>query len=523
VEFARRTVAGVGRTLITVGVLLLLFVSYQLWGTGLRYAGAQERQDKEFAKTLGSELPTVRNIEELPLGPFGGTSAPGSLALDPPATTVAATGETITFGNPGGLVVDTTVPTTTSAAPTTAPATTVPATAKVSGTTKVSATTTLAPPTTLAATTTVKPTPTTKPVPTVPKPPATTRPFVSAKDAAKIAGRGARQRPKKGEVVAQILIPKLGLSDTVIEGTEVQDLKKGPGHYRGTPMPGNPGNASIAGHRTTYGAPFLTLDELKPGDPIYVVTEQGRFRYKVREQEDGTGHLIVNPKDNSVLADAPGENRLTLTTCNPRYSARERLIVIADLDGEAAEAEVFLPEPEPVPVGASLAAEPEEDPSTIAPSTAAPTTAATTTSTTTTIPETTTAPVDSLSPSTVATSTTSTTLIPATTTVAPTTPTTVIPTTVIPTTTVPETRLSNDAHRGSTFGFWWFRGPGSTWRTTMMWALLCGVIWLAAWFIARGRRFARQAMVYAPVFLFIFLPALYFCYESLARLLPENV
>jgi len=136
--------------------------------------------------------------------------------------------------------------------------------------------------------------------------------------------------------VAILKIPKLGLEKAVIEGVGVPELKKGPGHYPNTPMPGQPGNASIAGHRTTYGAPFFKLDELVQGDQILVTTRQGRFRYDVRESK------VVRPDENSVL-DNTGDDRLTLTTCNPRYSAAQRLIVVAALQGEAAE-----PPPEPV-------------------------------------------------------------------------------------------------------------------------------------------------------------------------------
>src|SRR5207302_2511071 len=97
-----------------------------------------------------------------------------------------------------------------------------------------------------------------------------------------------------------------------------------------TPMPGQPGNAAIAGHRTTYGAPFFNLNELQPGDPIFVTTRQGRFRYEVRETR------TVSPSQLSVLNPTP-DNRLTLTTCNPRFSASQRLVVVSQLIGEAAE------------------------------------------------------------------------------------------------------------------------------------------------------------------------------------------
>jgi len=133
----------------------------------------------------------------------------------------------------------------------------------------------------------------------------------------------------EGEAVAVIKIPRLGLEKAVVEGVGVDDLKKGPGHYPGTPLPGQPGNAAIAGHRTTYGAPFFRMDELKPNDPIFVTTRQGKFRYEVSEVR------AIKPTDIEVIKNTP-DNRLTLTTCHPRFSASQRLITIATLKGEAA-------------------------------------------------------------------------------------------------------------------------------------------------------------------------------------------
>lgn len=150
--------------------------------------------------------------------------------------------------------------------------------------------------------------------------------------------------PPEGEAVATIKIPKIGVDKTVVEGVSVGDLKKAPGHYPGTPMPGQPGNAAIAGHRTTYGAPFQNLDELAPGDTIFVTTLQGRFRYEVSKLE------VVKPSQVEVL-DPTDDNRLTLTTCHPEYSAAERLILTAALVGEAA---VPLPAPARAPRPASI-------------------------------------------------------------------------------------------------------------------------------------------------------------------------
>ena len=141
-------------------------------------------------------------------------------------------------------------------------------------------------------------------------------------------------RPVPGGAVGLIEIPKIGLDKAIVEGVGVAELKSGPGHYPATPMPGQPGNAAIAGHRTTYGAPFNRLDELVAGDAILVTTAQGEFRYEVESAQ------VVNPKQSEVL-DPTTDSRLTLTTCHPEFSAAQRLVLTAKLATPAA------PAPEP--------------------------------------------------------------------------------------------------------------------------------------------------------------------------------
>ena len=212
---AYRVIGAIGRTLIASGVLILLFVAYQLWGTGLQEARAQDDLRSAF-------FATTTTTTEAP------SSGPGS-------------GES-------------TSSTSTTAAP---------------------------------------------PVP-------------------------------QGEALAIIRIPRIGVDKAVVSGVSVSALKKGPGNYPNTPMPGQLGNAAIAGHRTTYGAPFYDLDQLEVGDEILVTTRQGDFRFEV----DRTS--IVRPSAFEVL-DATPEARLTLTTCHPRFSARQRLVVSAVLVGPEAE------------------------------------------------------------------------------------------------------------------------------------------------------------------------------------------
>ena len=201
----RRAVNAIGRFLLTAGLLLLLFVGYQLWGTGFYEA----RQQADLHAQFKADLLETRQAEQ-----------------------------------------------------------------PVSGTTTT----------------------------TTPLPP-----------------------PPEGDPVGVIRIPKIGLERTIVQGITVPDLRKGPGHYPDSPMPGQLGNAAIAGHRTTYGQPFNRLDELVPGDEITILTLHGTFKYAVTEQ------LVVSPHDVQVLDPTP-DATLTLTTCHPKYSASQRLVVKARLD-----------------------------------------------------------------------------------------------------------------------------------------------------------------------------------------------
>jgi sortase A len=153
--------------------------------------------------------------------------------------------------------------------------------------------------------------------------------------------------PGVGEPLAVLHVPRLGedWSRVVLEGTTEEQLAQGPGHYAGTAMPGEPGNVAVAGHRVGRGSPFLELDLLQPGDPIVVEVADGWFTYRVLadgQDPDGVpGRQIVTPDRVDVIAPTPGGaadaaptgSYLTLTTCHPRYSARQRLVVHAVLDG----------------------------------------------------------------------------------------------------------------------------------------------------------------------------------------------
>jgi sortase A len=233
----------VGRVVLVAGVLILLFVGYLLWGTGLKTARSQARLRTEFANA-------ERQVDRSP---------PTTLGNRPLRRT-------------GGLRI----------------------------------------------------------APRIPAPPA-------------------------GGPVGTINIPKIGLSMVVVQGTGTDQLEQGPGHYPGTPLPGERGNSAIAGHRTTYLHPFYNLNELAQGDPITVITVQGIFQYDVASMQ------AVLPSDVSVVRPTRWPT-LTLTTCNPRFSASQRLVVHAVLVASILAS--TKPHPKPAPTKA-----PQAHPSTPAPAT----------------------------------------------------------------------------------------------------------------------------------------------------------
>lgn len=214
-----RVVGAIGRLLLALGILLLLFVAYLLWGTGISESSHQSALKAEFKSALNEH----RHAQGISSGSTPTTSVPSSLVRE------------LVSGN----------------------------------------------------------------------------------------------APGEGQPIAVIDIAKIGVDKVVVQGTSTDDLHFGPGHYVGTPLPGQSGNVAIAGHRTTYGAPFYNLNQLSPGDFVVLTTLQGTFTYSVVRS------LIVAPSDTSVLSPSSAPT-LTLTTCNPRFSASQRLVVQADLTGTPA-------------------------------------------------------------------------------------------------------------------------------------------------------------------------------------------
>jgi sortase A len=139
-----------------------------------------------------------------------------------------------------------------------------------------------------------------------------------------VLARSLRRTVKEGQALGRIQIPAIGANYVVVQGTDAASLRKGPGHYPSTAMPGLPGTVAIAGHRTTYLAPFRHVDQLKAGDRITLTMPYARFTYDIQKTQ------IVKPTALWVTRSV-GYDRLVLSACHPLYSASHRIIVFARL------------------------------------------------------------------------------------------------------------------------------------------------------------------------------------------------
>ncbi|HWH96140.1 MAG TPA: class E sortase [Baekduia sp.] len=136
--------------------------------------------------------------------------------------------------------------------------------------------------------------------------------------------RSLQRRTAPGDAIGRLKIPRLGARFVMVKGSDPAELRKGPGTFDGTPLPGVGGTTAIAGHRTTYMAPFRHLDDLHRGDRITVEMPYGTFTYRVQRTR------IVAPNAVSVLRDV-GYDRLVLSACHPLFSAAQRILVVARL------------------------------------------------------------------------------------------------------------------------------------------------------------------------------------------------
>ena len=131
-----------------------------------------------------------------------------------------------------------------------------------------------------------------------------------------------RRSSKQGDPIARLRIPRLGLNEIVVNGTDTNTLKRGPGRYLGSAMPGEGELVYVAGHRTTYGAPFSKIDKLRKGDRVFVELPYANIEYVI------TGHRIVEATETSVLK-SKGREQLLLQACHPRFFASHRYIAYA--------------------------------------------------------------------------------------------------------------------------------------------------------------------------------------------------
>ena len=136
--------------------------------------------------------------------------------------------------------------------------------------------------------------------------------------------RAYRRLSAEGDALARLEIPKLGLDIVVVNGTDTADLRRGPGRHLATYMPGERELVYVAGHRTTYGAPFSAIDDLRPGDRVLLELPYATLEYRV------VGHRIVDDEELSVLRTRHREE-LALQACHPRFFASQRYIVYARL------------------------------------------------------------------------------------------------------------------------------------------------------------------------------------------------
>jgi sortase A len=370
-------VGGFGRVLIATGLLMFAFVGYQLWGTGIQTAQAQDSLQDQFHELLaGTSTTTVTTPVD----------------TDPAAT------------DPGASSTTSTVPT------------------------------------------------------------------------------AVDRHEANGAVLGKLTIPKMGLTDYYfVQGVGLSDLKKGPGHFKETPMPGQLGNAAIAGHRTTYGHPFYRLNDLEAGDLITVVTVDGTFVYKV------TDKVIVSPADYGKVIPTrnPDIATLTLATCHPAYTARKRLVVTAVLVPEQSDP-VMRPPAETGPATSeALPGEGDTIPGDSVPDTTGST----------------------VTGSTVTGSTVTGTTVTGTTVAGATTATTVVAV------------GGDNAAIDDSFSQGWFSDSAGI-PHAIGWGLVLASVTLGAYFV--GRRFKRLYVCFLVGFVPFFV-VLYFFFENVNRLLPPGL
>jgi len=293
--------------------------------------------------------------------------------------------------------------------------------------------------------------------------------------------------PAEEEAVARLEIPRMNLNRIVVEGATASALAKGPGHFPETPLPGQLGNAAIAGHRTTHLHPFFDIDKLRPGDDIVVTTLNGRYTYAV------TGTEVVAPDDYNAVIPTTDATKATLTlvSCTPKYSARNRIVVHADLVPQQSDPLTAAAPLSPAP-GATLPSE----------------TGSTENGLTETVPAQT-VPAQTVPPQTVPTETVAA-VAPVTVvdTVATTSTTTAVAATPAPASTSPDA-----------FSDGWFSDPTAI-PQALLWGIVLTAVGVGIYLLSRK---VRRYWVGILAGFIPFLVVLYFFYENVNRLLPPNL
>lgn len=432
-------VGHLGRVLITTGLMMFLFVAYQLWGTGIETARAQNKLDDQFQELVAAQ--SVTDVERPP-----NIVTDDGVVVDP--TSNGAAFQALPFPNQ-----------------------TVSDSGDDSG--------------------------------IEPPPPAT--PYETVVPAAE------QNLPEyvRGDVLGRIEIPNIGVNFLFVPGVNQEDLKAGVGHFPDTELPGQLGNSALAGHRTTYKAPFGNLDKVNPGEDIVITMNNAeQYTYVI------TGTTVVNPSDYWVISNEdPNLATLTLITCTPKATSAQRLVVFAELDptrsglvGQATIPQLDDPQASVLP---------DEPPAATAAAAGLATTVPSSTVAPTSVPRTT------IAGNTGAATATGTAV--ASTVVSETVPVTTSPDTTAPSTTIAPVVNDNDdpasAAEGDAFSGSWFDDTAA-WPHIAGWGALLSIIAIGAYLISRRTRH------YSIGFLTCIVPftvCLYFFFENVNRLLPPGL
>jgi sortase A len=446
-------VGHLGRILIATGLMMFLFVAYQLWGTGIETTRAQNKLDDQFQVLVAAE--SVADIERPP-----NIVTDDGVVVDP--TSDGAAFQALPL--PSQTIEDTSEDTSDATSEDIVDATGDDTSADLGA-----------------------------------EPPAPATPYGTIVPAAE------QNLPPyvRGDVLGRIEIPNIGVDFLFVPGVSHEDLKAGVGHFPDTPLPGQLGNSALAGHRTTYKAPFGNLDKVNPGEDIVITLPGETYTYVI------TGTTVVDPSDYWVISNSdPNLATLTLITCTPKRTSERRLVVFAELDptrsGPVGQA--TLPQLDDPQAGVL----PDEPPVASTVATAPPTNAPTSTIASASAPVTTVDRDDS-APATASTL--------AGVAVGEATPATTAVTAPTATTVAEPIDGSSAPTEGDAFSGSWFDDTAA-WPHIVGWGVLLTIIAIGANRISRKTRHDSVGILAGIV---PFTVCLYFFFENVNRLLPPGL